>query len=138
MAKIVNILGTEYRLIIKKYDQEEAFSRRSIDGFCDGYTKEIVVCDMTTYKGWEHESEETCAIAQMETIRHEIVHAFLNESGLCDNSNLIDGPWAKNEEMVDWIARQIEKIYKACSEADAIKKSRPKVYDDGHSQNMSD
>ena len=53
----VNILGTEYTILIKKYDEEEAFDRRSIAGYCDGYTKEIVLCDMHTYKGWENESE---------------------------------------------------------------------------------
>lgn len=48
---IVNILGTPYEIIVKKYDEEESFDRRSIAGFCDGYAKEIVVCDMHTYKG---------------------------------------------------------------------------------------
>ena len=48
----VNILGTPYEIIVKKYDEEEEFERRSISGFCDGYAKEIVVCDMSTYKGW--------------------------------------------------------------------------------------
>ena len=46
----VNILGTPYEIIVKKYDEEEEFERRSISGFCDGYAKEIVVCDMSTYK----------------------------------------------------------------------------------------
>ena len=116
----VNILGTQYEIIVKKYDEEEAFGRRSIDGFCDGYAKEIVVCDMHTYKGWEHEAEKTVIACQKQTLRHEIVHAFFNESGLMDSSNVFDGPWAKNEELVDWIALQGEKIYKAWQEADAL------------------
>jgi hypothetical protein len=47
-------------------------------------------------------------------MRHEILHAFLYESGLRENSNKVYA-WAENEEMVDWIAIQfpkIEKIYK--------------------------
>ena len=60
----VNILGTPYEIIVKKYDEEEAFDRRSIDGFCDGYAKEIVVCDMHTYKGWEHEAEKQLSLAR--------------------------------------------------------------------------
>lgn len=116
----VNILGTPYEIIVKKYDEEEAFDRRSIAGFCDGYAKEIVVCDMHTYKGWENEAEKTIAAAQKQTIRHEIVHAFFNESGLQDNSFGIDNSWARNEEMVDWIAIQGAKIYKAWQEADAL------------------
>lgn len=116
----VNILGTPYEIIVKKYDEEDAFDRRSISGFCDGYAKEIVVCDMHTYKGWENEAEKTVAAAQKQTIRHEIVHAFFDESGLTENSNTVEAPWARNEEMVDWIAIQGSKIYKAWQEADAL------------------
>ena len=116
----VNILGTLYEIIVKKYDEEEAFERRSIAGFCDGYTKEIVVCDMHTYECWEHNTEKTIVECQKETTRHEIVHAFFYESGLWDSSLGIENSWAKNEEMVDWIALQGEKIYNAWKEANAL------------------
>ena len=116
----VNILGTPYEIIVKKYDEEEAFDRSSISGFCDGYAKQIVVCDMHTYKGWENEEEKTVVAAQKQTLRHEIVHAFFYESGLMDSSSMVDCPWSKNEEMVDWIANQGMKIYKAWQEADAL------------------
>ena len=117
---IVNILGTAYTVEVKSYDEEEAFERRSIAGYCDGMAKKIVLCDMTTYKGWEHEPQETAIISQKETLRHEIVHAFFNESGLMDSTFECGEPWAKNEEMVDWIALQGPKIYKAWEEADAL------------------
>ena len=116
----VNILGTPYEIIVKKYDEDEAFERRSIVGFCDGYVKEIVVCDMHTYKGWENEAEKTVVAAQKQTLRHEIVHAFFHESGLIDSSSVVECPWSQNEEMVDWIANQGMKIYKAWVEADAL------------------
>lgn len=116
----VNILGTPYEIIVKKYDEDEAFERRSIVGFCDGYVKEIVVCDMHTYKGWENEAEKTVVAAQKQTLRHEIVHAFFHESGLMDSSSAVECPWSQNEEMVDWIANQGMKIYKAWVEADAL------------------
>ena len=116
----VNILGTPYEIIVKKYDEEEAFDRRSIAGFCDGYAKEIVICDMHTYKGWENEAEKTVVAAQKQNIRHEIVHAFFDESGLMDSSSMVDCPWSKNEEMVDWIANQGMKIYKAWQEAGCL------------------
>ena len=41
--------------------------------------------------------------------RHEVLHAFLYESGLSNNSLSADG-WAENEEMVDWFAIQFYKI----------------------------
>ena len=42
---------------------------------------------------------------------HEVVHAFLFESGLSGNS------WAANEEIVDWMAHQIPKIVQSLEEA---------------------
>ncbi len=116
----VNILGMPYEIVIKKYDEEEAFDRRSIAGFCDGYAREIIVCDMHTYKGWEHDSEKAIVECQKEIIRHEIVHAFFYESGLWDSSLGVENSWAKNEEMVDWIAIQGEKIYKAWQDANVL------------------
>ena len=109
----VNVLGTEYTVTVKKYDEDEVFERRSIDGYCDDWIKEIVVCDLATYPGWEHEPEQTIALAQKETLRHELVHAFFSESGLGDSSVRFDGAYSKNEELVDWIAIQGPKIYTA-------------------------
>lgn len=43
-------------------------------------------------------------------MRHEILHAFLFESGLSENAGF-SGCWATNEEMVDWFAIQSTKIY---------------------------
>lgn len=116
----IDVLGTKYKISVKKFYEEEAFERRSIAGFCDGYAKEIVICDMKTYKGWEDEEARTIDAAQKTTLRHEIVHAFFYESGLADCSMTYDGTWAKNEEMVDWIAFQGPKIYAAWKEAGAI------------------
>lgn len=116
----VNVLGTEYEIIVKKYDEDEIFEKRSFAGYCDGLAKEIVLCDMHTYKGWEDEPEKTIQICQKENLRHEIVHAFFNESGLQDNSFVFDGAWAKNEEMIDWLAIQIPKIHKAFQEVGCL------------------
>ena len=38
-----------------------------------------------------------------------MIHAFMFESGLDCNSNNVEG-WARNEEMVDWMAIQMPKI----------------------------
>lgn len=64
----VNILGTEYTILVKKYAADEAFARNSLCGYCDGHIKQIIICDMSTYKGWEQESEETTTAAQKETL----------------------------------------------------------------------
>lgn len=75
---------------------------------------------MSTYKGLEHEPIESVRLAQKQTVRHEIVHAFFNESGLMDNSLVYEGPWVHNEEAVDWIANQGEKILAAWQKAGAL------------------
>lgn len=116
----VDILGTRYSIVKRKYSEDSAFEKRGIDGYCDGMLKEIVCCDMTTYKGFEHESEEYINACEKHTLRHEIIHAFFNESGLMENSVQYTGGWATNEEMVDWIATQHVKIQKAFQKADAL------------------
>lgn len=116
----VAILGTVYNIVVKKYNEDEAFSRRSIAGYCDSWAKMIVVCDIATYEGWEREPPETVAEAQKETLRHEIVHAFFDESGLAGSSNSSENAWARNEEMVDWIAMQGPKIYAAWQQAGCL------------------
>lgn len=114
------VLGTNYTVTVRKYTDDESFRRRSICGYCDYYTKQIVICDMSTYKGWELEPADTVKSCQKQTLRHEIVHAFLSESGLLESSFAFDGPWAKSEEMVDWIANQGPKIYEAWKKAGAL------------------
>lgn len=118
--RTVNILGTPYTIKLKQYGEDETFERRSIDGYCDSWTKQIVICDMSTRKGWEHEPSETAEAAQKEALRHEIVHAFFDESGLGYSSNAVGCAWAKNEEMVDWFAIQGPKVYRAWQEAGCL------------------
>lgn len=116
----VNILGTVYAVIVKKYDEDEAFRLQEIDAYCDDWIKEIVICDFATHPGWENEPAATAAIAQKEALRHEIVHAFFSESGLGDSSVRFCGAYSKNEELVDWIALQGPKIYAAWQSVGAV------------------
>ena len=118
MDVIIN--GTKYRIVKKKYDEDDAFDRSGIDGYCNRWQKLIVYCDMSTYPDWQHEPEETVKLCEKHTLRHEIVHAFLNESGLSDSSLVSGNGWATNEEMVDWIASRGPLIYKAWREAGAL------------------
>ncbi len=115
----INVLGTDYTVIVKKYDEDETFKQCGANGYCSNTDKEIVLCDMNTYPDWGHESAKAIDNQMKQTLRHEIVHAFLGESGLSANSNETDA-WARNEEMVDWIAIQGPKIWKAWQEAKAL------------------
>lgn len=116
----VNVLGTQYTVEVKKYDDDTTFSEKSWSGYCSDYAKQIVICDMSTHKEFLDSTNLEQMACQKRTLRHEIVHAFLNESGLCDNSFSADMPWARSEEMVDWIAIQGQKIYSAWCEVDAL------------------
>lgn len=106
----VNILGAQYT-IIHSHDNQRL---ENIDGFCDETTKEIVV---ETYEGDDGKPgvKAQLGIQRKKNVRHEIVHAFLFECGLAENS-----PWAQNEELVDWIAIQGPKFWKAWQEAGAV------------------
>ena len=116
----VNVLGTPYRIKKMAYDAEPAFKKRSIDGYCNGFEHIIVYCDLDTDKRWEEETPETRRICEKETIRHELVHAFLNESGLKESTGVSNNGWATFEEMVDWIALQAPKMYALFKELDLL------------------
>jgi hypothetical protein len=109
-GKIVHILGTEYKILIIE-EGDYRYSREA-DGWCDTSAKEILLYN---YKQSVHSVKDLVAY-QKQVLRHEIVHAFLFESGLWASS-LNGNCWAKNEEMVDWIAIQEPKLNKAFKEA---------------------
>ncbi len=115
-----NILGTEYIVLKKKYKDDSFFKENKCSGYCDRTNKKIIYCDMKTYPGFKKEDEKYLQFYENETLRHEIMHAFLDESGLIDNSYKFDDGWAQNEEMVGWFAIQSPKIFKTFKELDII------------------
>lgn len=108
-AKKINVLGTEYTLA----ESNESTDCRLVDhdGFCDTSTKECVIDEM---KDASPDMKRNLPEYKKSVKRHELIHAFLYESGLDVSS------WAQNEEMVDWIAIQFPKLLKAFEEADAL------------------
>lgn len=99
--KKVNILGTEYT--IKEATIEEDYKLEEANGYCDVTTKEIVV---EKIKEDKFTVKDTKAFTD-KVLRHEIIHAFLYESGLHTST---ENQWSINEEMIDWIAIQLPKI----------------------------
>lgn len=94
-----------------KYQRTVLWRKKGLAGYCGEEDKLIVVADMSEEKYFADMDEKEQEIYRKKTLRHEIIHAFLNESGLSDSSNRFDGAWAKNEEMVDWFAIQAPKIF---------------------------
>lgn len=116
----VNILGTEYRIETHKVSEDDYMKENRLAGYCGEEDKLIVVADMSEkqyFIGMDAQGQEAY---RKKTLRHEIIHAFLNESGLSDSASIPAGAWAKHEEMVDWIAMQSPKIFKVFQELDIL------------------
>lgn len=112
----VNILGSEWS--VKFGNEEEYPNLAEMDGYSDFSIREIVVDDMEASQG-QIGAKADLESYQKQVVRHEIIHAFLLESGLDSNSNSADS-WAVNEEMVDWFAIQSPKIFKVFNEYDLM------------------
>lgn len=123
----INILGTEYRIETHKVSEDSYLEEKGLAGYCAECSKVIVVADMSEEKYFPYMDETEKEAYRKRTLRHEIMHAFLNESGLSDSSNQYGGAWAKNEEMVDWFAIQSPKIFKVYSELGIIDASTPNI-----------
>lgn len=107
----LNVLGTKYEVGFSN----EAEDARLVgcDAYCDYTSKTIVLDDMNSVKNDPHTVDSIDDHKNL-CMRHEIVHAFLNESGLMHNS------WGTNEEIVDWIAIQFPKLYEAFKKAGCL------------------
>lgn len=114
MAKTVTIMGTKYRIEYKTAAQDSILDTDA-DAYCDWTERRIVLRDPKDTSG----NLGNMDVYWKNTLRHEIVHAFLYECGLAENANGTDA-WPKNEEMVDWIAFTGPKIYAAWAEAGAL------------------
>lgn len=107
----VRILGTEYTVIIAS-KEDDAFLN-SCDGYCDKTSKKIVIKEKDKNNELDLFEEY-----QKKIMRHEIIHAFLFESGL--HENFKHEEWGHDETMIDWVAAQFPKILKAFKEVDAL------------------
>ena len=103
----VNILGTEYRII------EEEFCDKDLDGYCDYTSKEIHIRNDNVNKVGDFE------YLMKKQLRHEIIHAFLSESGLQANYEHYQ-QFGHEETIVDWFAIQSPKLFTAFKEAGAL------------------
>lgn len=104
----VDVLGATYKII--ESNSLEDNNLEESDGYCDYSTKKIVIDTFRNKPG----SMEDLTKYKKKVIRHELIHAFLHESGLNVNS------WAENEEIVDWIALQFLKMAEAFGKVDAL------------------
>lgn len=96
----VDILGERYEV---KFTSE--LNEPELDGYaglCKSLSKEILInTDIHTLKD---ENDDISRLFANDTVRHELVHAFLNESGLTQ--------YSYDETLVEFIAMQLPKINK--------------------------
>lgn len=106
----ISVLGTEYAVEIRQMKEDKLLN--DCDGYCDKTTHRIVVAekDNDSDLGDYEQYQKKC-------IRHELIHAFLFESGLHENFQHTNG---HDETMIDWIAAQFPKMQKAFEEAGAL------------------
>lgn len=110
----INILGTTYT-IKDISDRINPEALENISGQCDYTSKTIELIKHTPCP----DDLDDLEYHRKSILRHEIIHAYLFESGLRGDSSGNDC-WAMNEEMIDWIAMQFPKIYKTFAEADCM------------------
>lgn len=106
MKESVTILGTEYKILLRSENKDSEL--KDCGGYCHLTKKRIVIRKSLTKR------------LMKSVLRHEIVHAFFYESGLDANSHASDNAFARDEEMIDWIAIQGQKLYNAWSEAGCL------------------
>lgn len=111
--KAIKILGTEYQVLFRKAEDDKKLDL--CGGYFDHTAKQIIVGSLEP----EDMSVSDLEVEQKRVLRHEIVHAFLYESGLWCNTEKTDH-WATSEEMTDWISIQFSKMLQAFQEAGAL------------------
>lgn len=105
-VKTVDILGSKWT--IKYVDDDPAFEQAN--GITNDAAREIIIENVKMTNDPLAFDMQSQYINQKRVLRHELIHAYLYESGLGDSSNSCDA-WAVNEEMVDWFARNSPKIF---------------------------
>ncbi len=103
LDKEVKILGESWRIAIKEEADDQIL--KSSDGYTDKTTRYIAVSDMP-----DDSSLGDPIVYIKKVIRHEVIHAFMFESGLAENWEHKDV--GQEELTVDWMAIQFPKMQK--------------------------
>ena len=99
----VDILGTHYH--VRSVSETEDKRIRNKNGFTDWTSKEICI-----EKIWDGDLSVMDNLVK-KVIRHELIHAFMFESGFGDCFE--HGEYGQEETVIDWFSFQFEKIANA-------------------------
>ena len=109
----VDVLGTEYKIwmdVVKANDP----TLEHCDGYCDKTVKRIVVADVNK------SDFDDCEEYRRFLLRHELVHAFLFESGIGGSTKWDVEGEEHPEHLVEWLAYQYPKMLEAFRAVGAI------------------
>lgn len=95
---MINILGQPYEF---KRDDLNNPELAQADGVCKIFDKEITVREKKYLSG---DSDKAKTYREEHVVRHELIHAFAEESGVS---------YGDDEDLVDWIAHIIPHVNKA-------------------------
>jgi len=109
----LSVLGTDYLIRCVDATEMPSWFFKSTKGSCD-YTTHVITVENLVSRKEDYQD----VLGDLETIinqavRHELIHAFLRESGLGDEGEA-------DEIIVDWFALQAPKIFKAFCQAKAL------------------
>lgn len=108
MVTEVDVLGVVYQI-----EHREFGAGADCDGFCDFSSKHIVI------RSDNANNLEDFEWLQKKQLRHEVIHAFLAESGLQANFEHCNR-FGHDETMIDWVAIQFPKLMKAFKAAGCL------------------
>ncbi len=107
----VCIMGTPWRVCVAPMKTDKRLD--DCDGFTDKTSKLIMVEDCRQKSNLDHP-----LFYMRKVIRHEIIHAFLIESGL--DECMMHRKYGHEEQMVDWFAHQFHKIRNVVENCEAL------------------
>ena len=108
----VNILGSEWTIEYRNVDADPILLDGN-GGYTDSSINLIVISNRSR-------SDNTADFGEIQKryLRHEIIHAFLYESGI--GANFTHPQFGRDETYVDWIAIQFPKILKVFDEVGCL------------------
>lgn len=109
----LNILGTKWKLKEVSRDTDPMFG--TVDGFTDRSSRTMLVasesvCEPGAFMNWPEYLKSVK--------RHEIIHAFMIESGLAQE--MYHPPYGTDEQAVDFFAIQFPKMIEVFQKAEAL------------------
>ena len=111
---VVSVLGTDYRIFLDVPEAEDPILKEC-SGYCDKTSHRIAVCA----KGPDANLDDDLQYRK-QILRHELIHAFLFESGLGGDAAWHIRGQEHPEQTVDWIAQQFPKMLKAFQQVGAL------------------